>query len=356
MPLNALPVTPGELEELQAGTTFTTNTGQATSQAALINLDNGVDTVASYAVALLNANIATSQVAMATTCLMWGATQEIDFLTNTATVAAPLFVALAAQIGTNAVATSAEGVGVALADDPQFQPFLDLNATEFAAAVGVATGVNVGVISGWLAFWTQFATDNPSVLQPGVTVQEFSYGATFGDAIGVALQNPTTADLQTTVETNAQGELIIEGEIANALLTIATGQYEVGIDCALLPQHDPLQGEAGSSGDLTLTIGIDTPPQVRDRRRPARSSPPPPAANPPLGTTNTLNTGDELVSTVGDAILNFTAVNNFAANPSFAEGVTMTGIDDGQHPELVRRPGGLLRQHHRANDRDCTGW
>ena len=212
MPLNALPVTPGELEELQAGTTFTTNTGQATSQAALINLDNGVDTVASYAVALLNANIATSQVAMATTCLMWGTTQEIDFLTNTATVAAPLFVALAAQIGTNAVATSAEGVGVALADDPQFQPFLDLNATQFAAAVGVATGVNVGVIGGWLAFWTQFATDNPSVLQPGVTVQEYAYGATFGDAIGVALQNPTTADLQTTVETNAQGELIIGGD------------------------------------------------------------------------------------------------------------------------------------------------
>ena len=103
MPLNALPVTPGELEELQFGTTFTTNTGQATSQAALINLDNGVDTVASYAAALLNANIATSQVAMATTCLMWGTTQETDFLVNTATVAAPLFVALAGQIGTNAV-------------------------------------------------------------------------------------------------------------------------------------------------------------------------------------------------------------------------------------------------------------
>ena len=76
MPLNALPVTPDELEDLQFGTTFTTNTGQATSQAALINLDNGVDTVASYAAALLDANIATSQVAMATTCLMWGETQD----------------------------------------------------------------------------------------------------------------------------------------------------------------------------------------------------------------------------------------------------------------------------------------
>ena len=32
------------------------------------------------------------------------------------------------------------------------------------------------------------------------------------------------------------------------------------------------------------------------------------------------------MSTVGDATLNFTAVNNFAANPAFAQGVNMTGI------------------------------
>ena len=205
MPLDALPVTADELQDLQLGTTFKTNAAQATSQAALINADNGVDTVASYAAALLAANIATSQVAMAATCLMLGETQGIDFLTNTATVAAPEFVNLAAQIGTNAVSTSAEGVGVALADNPQFAPFLALSATDFAAAVAVATGVNVGVINGWVAFWTGFATDNPSVLQPGVTVQEFAYGAAFGDAIGVALQNPTSANLQTVVETTPDG-------------------------------------------------------------------------------------------------------------------------------------------------------
>ena len=223
-----------------------------------------------------------------------------------------------------------------MADDPQFQPFLALNATDFAAAVGVATGVNVGVINGWVTFWTNFATANPTVLQPGVTVQEFAYGAGFGDAIGVALQNPTTANLQTTVVNNPDGTISIEGEIANALLTIATGQYEVGIDCALLPDHTPLQGEAGfvPVTELTLTIDIDTPTggfttgnggQFTEAGGVFNA---PAGGNAPLGTTNTLNTGDELVSTVGDAILNFTAVNNFAANPSFAEGVAMTGVNE----------------------------
>jgi hypothetical protein len=271
---------------------------------------------------------------------MWGTTQETAFLANTATVAAPQFVALAAQIGTNAVSTSAEGVGVALADDPQFQPFLDLNATDFAAAVAVATGVNVGVINGWVAFWTTFATNNPTVLQPGVTVQEFAYGATFGDAIGVALQNPTSANLQTTVTTNAQGELIIGGDVANDLLTIATGQYQVGIDCDLLPQHDPLQGEAGSGppvDTLILTPLVDSPTQgfstgnggsfanlatggtfIAD-----------PAANPPLGTTNTLNASDDLQgSQDGSSILELNTIDSsfFGANDPFAQTVTMNNV------------------------------
>ena len=215
MPLNALPVTPDELEDLQFGLTFNTNTGQATSQAALINLDNGVDTVASYAAALLNANIATSQVAMATTCLMWGETQDPAFLDNTASVAAPLFIALAIQLGTNQVVTAAEGIGVALANDAQFAPFLALNTTQFATAVAAATGVNVTAINTWLANWIDFYTTFGTPA-PGVTVQEAAYGATFGDAIGTALLNPTSANLQTVTSTNAQGETVIEGDIANA--------------------------------------------------------------------------------------------------------------------------------------------
>ena len=74
-----------------------------------------------------------------------------------------------------------------------------------------------------------------------------------------------------------------------------------------------------------LTIGIDTPPEFETDLVGAVFNAPP-GGNAPLGTTNTLNTGDTLVSTVGDATLNFTAVNNFAANPGFASGVSMTGI------------------------------
>jgi hypothetical protein len=193
---------------------------------------------------------------------MWGATQQTNFLTNTATVAAPLFVALAGQIGTNAVTTSAEGVGVALANDAQFAPFLALNATDFAGAVAAATGVNVNQINIWVTFWTNFATQNPTVLQPGVTVQEFAYGASFGDAIGVALQNPTSANLQTVISTtagNAFSPNTVTGVIANALILNGENQYTPGVALGSLPQHQLLQGEtAGQQTTFTFTPQTDT--------------------------------------------------------------------------------------------------
>ena len=153
-----------------------------------------------------------------------------------------------------------------MANDAQFAPFLALNATQFAAAVAAATGVNVTAINTWLANWIDFYTTFGTPA-PGVTVQEAAYGATFGDAIGIALLNPTSAGLQTVISTNAQGETVIEGMIANALLTIATGQYVVGIDCDLLPEHTPLQGEAGASGELELTIRDGHATRVRDHGR-----------------------------------------------------------------------------------------
>lgn len=144
MSLFTLPVTAAEIAQLETGIQFRQSSAANQQLVAdAINAPNSTQTVFTYAATLLNANIATSQVAMATSSLMWGATQPTNFLTNTATVAAPLFVALAGQIGTNAVTTSAEGVGVALANDAKFAPFLALNATDFAGAVAGATGVNV---------------------------------------------------------------------------------------------------------------------------------------------------------------------------------------------------------------------
>ena len=96
-----------------------------------------------------------------------------------------------------------------------------------------------------------------------------------------------------------------------------------------------MQGEAGS-GPLVLTIDIDTPPEFETDLVGAIFTAPP-GGNAPLGTTNTLNTGDTLVSTVGDATLNFTAVNNFAREPRVCRWREHDRHRHGQHPELDRR-------------------
>ena len=188
-----------------------------------------------------------------------------------------------------------------MANDAQFAPFLALNATHFAAAVGVATGVNVGVINGWVAFWTDFAT---TIRRCSSRVSPFkSLRTVRPSAMRLALRykirhQPTCRPPSLTMP---DGTMSIEGDIANALLTIATGQYEVGIDCDLLPEHDPLQGEAGA---IPVTELILTPLVTADGYGTGNGGDSPagwhvhaaPAANPPLGTTNTLNAGDNLVT------------------------------------------------------------
>ena len=63
MSLYALPVSVNDLEQLQLGIEFFTNTNEATTEAGLIN--QKTPTVDSYAVQLLGNNISFSQVAMA---------------------------------------------------------------------------------------------------------------------------------------------------------------------------------------------------------------------------------------------------------------------------------------------------
>src|SRR5262249_24431015 len=147
---------------------------------------------------------ATSQVAFADNCLMLSLTASTATLTNQSVNFLPLSVALAVKLGTNQVATAAEALGVALADTAGFAPFLSPTDAQFAIQVSTLTGVNVAFVNAQLASWTAFYTKFGTPA-PGVTVQEASRGATFGDSIGVALQNPTSANLQTVVTTNAQG-------------------------------------------------------------------------------------------------------------------------------------------------------
>jgi hypothetical protein len=61
-----------------------------------------------------------------------------------------------------------------------------------------------------------------------------AYGAAFGDAVGVALVNPTVS-----------GSLaLVVSEEQNALIDNAEGLYKAGIALIAEPPHLPLQGEA----------------------------------------------------------------------------------------------------------------
>ena len=93
---------------------------------------------------------------------------------------------------------------------------------------------------------------------PGLTVQQAAYGATLGDGVGVALLNPTSANLQTVVTTNTAANSFtpntIAGLVANALIDNAEGMYKTGATLQTLATHQPLQGEAGGGGGSNLTI------------------------------------------------------------------------------------------------------
>ena len=201
MSLTALPVTVTDLTQLQQGIQFFTNTAEATAEAALINANTpGGPTVYSYAAQLLSSNISLSQVAMADSALMEGATIAVGNATtpNTLTLFSTVF--LPGQV-TNAIAHgfvptvyAAEALGLALGGNTAFNtnfvtPFTG-NVVGFAQAVANITGTNVTAIQVFVQNWINFYTANPAATQ-GLTITQASFGAAFGDAVGVALLNPT---------------------------------------------------------------------------------------------------------------------------------------------------------------------
>ena len=89
------------------------------------------------------------------------------------------------------------------------------------------------------------------------------------------------------------------------------------------------------NANLTLTIGVDSPTEGFASGHGATATAAgsifnaTPASNPPLGITNTLQTGDDLEATgfaAGATTLNYTAVFSFI-NPEFATAVTMNGVN-----------------------------
>ena len=206
---------------------------------------------------------------MADTAIMEGGTIAVgdtatpNTLTFLSTKFLPAQVANAVAHGLNPTVYASEALGLALAGTTGFNTnFGDLNQTQFLQAVANATGVNPTAISGFLANWIVFYTANPPA---GLTITQAAFGATFGDAIGVALLNSTSANLLTVISTNTAANNFspntVAGLIANALIDTAEGKYTIGTSLGALPAHQPLQGEATQGGTvINLTTGVDNVP------------------------------------------------------------------------------------------------
>jgi hypothetical protein len=251
MSLLTLPVSIPDLIQLQFGIEFFINANEATTVAAEINADTS--SVNSYATGLLANNMSFSQVAMAVSALMEGGTipagdgKTSNTLTLLSTVFLPPQVENAVKFGFPPTVYAAEAVGLALSTLPGFQSFVNLDIDQFSQAVSTATGINSGAIKQWVTNWEAFYTAHP---QNATTVTQAAYGAAFGDAVGVALANPTV---------NGTIALLVS-EVKNALIDNAEGLYTVGIPLISEPPHQPLQGEAlliGNAGGPPAGPTID---------------------------------------------------------------------------------------------------
>ena len=274
MSLFALPVTVSDLTQLQQGLQFFTNTAEATAQAATINAGNS--SVFIYASQLLSSNISLSQVAMADSALMEGGTIAVGNTTtpNTLTFLTTQFLPAQVAVGVannfNPTVYAAEALGLALASTAGFQTnFAGLSTSAFVQAVANATGTNASAITGFVNNWIAFYSGPGSNAHPGLTVTQAAYGAAFGDAVGVALLNPTPANLQTVFSTQTPqtptqfSPNTVKGLVANALIDVAEGTYVTGVALGALPAHTPLQGEftAAATTNVFLTTGVDNATQ-----------------------------------------------------------------------------------------------
>jgi hypothetical protein len=360
MSLFALPVTVSDLTTLQSGIQFFTNTAEATAQAAMINTPGTTtSSVFIYAAQLLANNIGLSQVAMGVSAIAEGGTIAVgtgNTTPNTLNLLSNVFlppqfalgVTLFAQTGIPAPVYASEALGLALASTAGFQTtWAGLSNTAFIQALATATGDNPAGLQGFLTNWLNFYSGAGSNAHPGLTVQQAAYGATLGDGVGVALLNPTSANLQTVVSTNPGANPFtpntVTGLVANALILNAEGKYVTGVALGALPAHQPLQGEAGQGG-VFLTQGIDSPTtgfSLNPNGTPLLNGFTASQANSVFNAlpfvsalglgNNTLNTGDDLETTgaaTGATTFNFTTTSFLTpANPSFAQGITMNGVN-----------------------------
>jgi len=261
MSLTALPVTTSDLTTLQLGVQFFSNSTQAASEVTSINTPGSGASVFTYAASLITSNISLSSVAMAVGAiaesgtLAVGAAGTPNTLTHFTADFLPAQIAFAASQGLNQTVYAAEALGEALATSASSSAAFaadwgSLSSSAFVTAVASATGIHASAITTWLTNWT-------SILGNATE----AYGATLGDAIGTALLNPTSANLQSVFSTSGATGFSPDtgtGLVQNALIDVATGQYATGVALGALPTHTPLQGQSQPSKIFPLTTGVDT--------------------------------------------------------------------------------------------------
>src|SRR5262245_46356443 len=273
MSLTALPVTSSDLTTLQQGLTFTTNAAQAAQFAAAINAPGSTTTVFTYAAQLLGplSSPSLSQIAMGNFAVMTGATDTVAHMTGILGFLQSQQT-FGASKGFDGFVFASEAYGSALSTNAAFNtafvaPFSSggnpSNISGFAAAVSAATGVSSAAIIQFASNWNLFFTAHPEALQ-GRSEAQAVFGTTFGDAMGVALTNSTSANLATVFSTNPAFPFspnTVAGLVANALIDNAEGSYTAGVALGALPPHQLLQGEAGvPPGTFILTVNIDSGP------------------------------------------------------------------------------------------------
>jgi hypothetical protein len=287
--------TVAEVLDWQACILRTTNNATATALANSGLTDDEILNV------LLEDAENSTQPALLVYSLMIGVTQSEAGLDANAAFALTQFNAYAAAGVLNPDLGPYEAMGRSLSQEAAFLAQVAGQSpaeviTDFYVLASNGVFPNSAQINHFLAQYDYFVNLFTANGIPQLSAEQQALGAVVGQIIGAfGLQEDSSLDIRAE----------------NFLLGCIDGTSDFG---------GPLPSVVGN--DFTLTIGVDdfsTSQAGAEFNAPA-------AGNPPLGTTNTLNTGDSLESTVGDATLNFVAVNDFLGNPSFAVGVTMAGI------------------------------
>src|SRR5271165_4098663 len=150
MSLAALPVSASDLETLQQGIQFFTNTTEATSEATAINTPGSGQSVFTYAASLLTSNISLSQVAMAVGAIAESGTLAVGAAATPNTLAhftmqfLPDQIAFGAAHGFNQTVYGAEALGEGLSGTAGFTTdwVTGLSNSAFITKLSTATGIH----------------------------------------------------------------------------------------------------------------------------------------------------------------------------------------------------------------------